>query len=177
MMGSRISADSRKALSSRMPTSPPGSRAGRKSGCARKAIASGKYGKLLGGHFKRIISDPTWLADFYNPRKVGGPVIDLHIHDADFVRWCFGEPDALVSAGSLDHVTTLYHYENGPRHVAAEGGWDHSPGFPFRMRYIVVFERATAEFDQSRDPPLMLSREGVRTPVAIEFGTGIAIEF
>ena len=28
---------------------------------ARKAIASGKYGKLLGGHFKRVISDPLWL--------------------------------------------------------------------------------------------------------------------
>src|SRR5215208_3769227 len=32
---------------------------------ARAAISSGKYGKLLGGHFKRVISDPLWLKDFW----------------------------------------------------------------------------------------------------------------
>ena len=44
---------------------------------AREAIASGKYGRLIGGSFKRIISDPLWLKDFYDPRKVGGPLVDL----------------------------------------------------------------------------------------------------
>ncbi len=48
------------------------------------AVRSGKYGRLLGGHFKRVISDPDWLPDFYDPHRVGGPMIDLHIHDAHF---------------------------------------------------------------------------------------------
>jgi predicted dehydrogenase len=49
---------------------------------ARKIINSGKYGKLLGGTFKRVISDPLWLRDFYEPHRVGGPLVDLHVHDA-----------------------------------------------------------------------------------------------
>jgi hypothetical protein len=44
---------------------------------AWKAITGGKYGKVLGGHFKRVISDPSWLKDFFNPKKVGGPLVDL----------------------------------------------------------------------------------------------------
>ena len=31
---------------------------------ARQAVESGKYGELLGGHFKRVISQPTWTRDF-----------------------------------------------------------------------------------------------------------------
>jgi len=38
---------------------------------ARRIIAEGKHGKLLGGWFKRVISDPTWLPDFYDPVRVG----------------------------------------------------------------------------------------------------------
>ncbi len=53
---------------------------------ACKLIAGGKYGRLLGGHFKRIISEPSWIPDFYDPARVGGPMVDLHIHDAHFIR-------------------------------------------------------------------------------------------
>src|SRR5690606_7744198 len=39
----------------------------------RRTIDEGKHGRFLGGHFKRIISDPQWLPDFFDPQKVGGP--------------------------------------------------------------------------------------------------------
>ena len=83
--------------------------------------------------------------------RTGGALVDLHIHDADFVRWVFGAPDELRSTGTTAHVTTLYRYLDGPAHVVAEGGWDHSPGAPFKMRYVVVFDEATADFDLGRD--------------------------
>ena len=31
---------------------------------------SGRYGKPLGGQFKRIISDPTWLPHFFDPVRI-----------------------------------------------------------------------------------------------------------
>ncbi len=62
---------------------------------AYQTIRSGKYGRLLGGDFKRVISDPTWLPDFFNPRTIGGPMIDLHIHDAHFIRLLCGMPKAV----------------------------------------------------------------------------------
>jgi predicted dehydrogenase len=39
---------------------------------AREIIADGRYGKLLGGHFKRVISDPLWLRDFTNRTRSAG---------------------------------------------------------------------------------------------------------
>ena len=70
---------------------------------AYRAIASGQYGKLLGGHFKRIISDPTWIKDFYDPAKVGGPLLDLHVHDAHWIRLLFGMPESVASQGRILH--------------------------------------------------------------------------
>jgi predicted dehydrogenase len=64
---------------------------------ARRLIDSGKYGRVLGGHFTRVISDPSWLKDFFDPEKVGGPLVDLHVHDAHFIRLLFGMPTAVTS--------------------------------------------------------------------------------
>src|SRR4029453_5583634 len=96
---------------------------------------------------------PAWSPAFYgDPARSGGALFDLHVHDADLVRWLFGAPGAVTSTGTLDHVTTLYRYADGPAHVVAEGGWDHAGGFPFSMGYTVVFERATAGLGPARPP-------------------------
>jgi predicted dehydrogenase len=66
-----------------------------------QTVVTGKYGRLLGGSFKRVISDPRWLADFYDPDTSGGPMIDLHIHDAHFIRLLCGMPRQVQSAGRM----------------------------------------------------------------------------
>jgi predicted dehydrogenase len=53
---------------------------------AKQVVEGGEYGKLLGGHFKRVISQPTWTRDFADIEKSGGPGIDLHIHDTHFIQ-------------------------------------------------------------------------------------------
>ncbi len=127
---------------------------------AREAKA-GSFGAVQSASFRRLASPPAWNPDFYrDPTKTGGALVDLHIHDTDFVRFAFGEPDSVQSTGTLDHVTTHYQYANGPTHVAAEGAWDHHPGFPFEMRYVVVFEEATADFQFGREQPLLVHKGG-----------------
>ena len=42
-----------------------------------QVVRSRRYGKLLGGHFKRVISDPKWLKNYYDPHQVGGPAVDF----------------------------------------------------------------------------------------------------
>ena len=42
---------------------------------ARKVIRSGEYGRLRGGAFRRVISDPTWIKDFWSPERIGGPML------------------------------------------------------------------------------------------------------
>ncbi len=126
------------------------------------------YGEARSAVFRRLGTRPAW-ADFYSSAETcGGALLDLHIHDADFIRWTFGTPDEVVSTGSLDHVTTLYRYKAGPAHVVAEGGWDHTDGFPFRMQFTVVFEYATIDYEFGRVPDLQLVQVGSIRPIPVE---------
>jgi predicted dehydrogenase len=133
-----------------------------------RAIRESTYGKVVSASFQRLGTRPDWN-DFYRDNaRSGGALFDLHIHDSDFIRWCFGEPAAVASTGSQDHITTLYSFPGGPTHIMAEGGTNCSPGFGFRMRYTVVFEQATADFDLFRAaplPPLMLHTGGRADPI------------
>jgi len=141
----------------------------------RERIVDGRYGKVSSATFERLGSAPTWATDFYaDVNRSGGSLFDLHIHDADFILWCFGRPREVVSVGSIMHMTTMYRYdpERGPAHVVAEGGQDHAPGFGFRMRYTVAFERATADFDLARTPHLLVHQDGKSVPVELPKGAG-----
>jgi predicted dehydrogenase len=139
----------------------------------KEAIAARRYGRVLSAVFRRLAAPPSWAREFYgNARKSGGALFDLHVHDADFVRHALGPPASVFTSGSLDHVTTVYRYARGPAHVVAEGGWDHSDGFPFFMGYTVVFERATAQFALGREPLLTLARGGQSEPIELPRDTG-----
>lgn len=139
----------------------------------REHIRRRTFGEVRSAVFSRLGTRPAWNPSFYQDAAAsGGALFDLHIHDADFVRWCFGPPQSVQAVGTLDHVTSAYRFENGPPHVIAEGGWDHSPGFEFRMRFIVVFEQATVDFDFTRTPRLWLARDGLREAVDLPAHSG-----
>lgn len=119
----------------------------------RKAALNGKYGKLLGGHFKRIIADPLWLKDFYDPNSVGGPVIDLHIHDAHFIRLLWGLPRVVQSIGRargdlVEFINTQFVYDRETL-VTAASGVIHQQGRSFTHGFEVYFEKATITYDSS----------------------------
>src|SRR5688500_7937660 len=122
----------------------------------KRRIDDGSFGRCTGLTLTRIGAAPSWSGAFYaDASRSGGALADLHVHDADFVLFCFGRPSSVYSVGDVNHVTTAYRFDGAgaPAHVVAEGGWL-SPGTAFRMRYVARFERATADFDLSRDPHL-----------------------
>lgn len=136
-------------------------------------VAERTFGAVRSAVFQRLASPPAWSRAFYgDAAQSGGALFDLHVHDADCVYWLFGAPAWVSSTGDSEHVTTLYHYPRGPKHVVAEGGWDHTPGFAFTMRYVVVFERATADFDLARKDVLRVSCDGTSARVALPSGDG-----
>lgn len=136
-------------------------------------IAAGTFGAVKSAVFRRLGAHPAWSRAFYGDyKRSGGALFDLHVHDADFVRWCFGAPASVAASGTLEHATTSYRFAHGPPHAVAEGGWIASPGFPFRMYATIVFDEATADFDLARKPKLLLTRGGSTAPVAIENTTG-----
>jgi predicted dehydrogenase len=118
---------------------------------ALKAIQSGQYGEFLGGYFKRIVSDPVWMKDFYDPRKCGGPMLDLHIHDAHFIRLICGMPKAVQTLGTMrgevvERFSTQFHFDR-PWMVTAMSGVINQQGRPFTHAYEIYLEKATLFFD------------------------------
>ena len=112
------------------------------------AVKSGRYGKLLGGHFNRVISDPTWLSNFYDMEVVGGPLLDLHIHDAHFIRLLFGMPKGVQSVGRMrgnvpEYFTSQFLFDDPKLVVTAVSGTIQQQGRPFTHGYEVHFEKAT----------------------------------
>ncbi|MBI1368561.1 MAG: gfo/Idh/MocA family oxidoreductase [Planctomycetes bacterium] len=145
----------------------------------KKAIDEKRYGVVTGAVFRRCASmPPGW---FSKGDLSGGAILDLHIHDTDFVFHLFGKPDAVFSrgysktSGKTDHIVTQYLYDKGPRLVSAEGSWCMADGFAFTMRYTVNFEKASVDFDISRENQLILSHAGKSENITLD-GDGYAAE-
>ncbi|MDR2641451.1 MAG: Gfo/Idh/MocA family oxidoreductase [Planctomycetaceae bacterium] len=127
------------------------------------SLRSGCFGRLLGGHFDRVISDPVWLKNFYDMNAVGGPLLDLHIHDAHFIRLLFGLPDVVRSVGRLrgdvpEYFNTQFIYENQDIVVTSTSGAIKQQGRPFMAHYEVHFEQATLVLDGAI--PTILTADG-----------------
>lgn len=133
----------------------------------REAVADGRYGRALAARFRRVSSPPGWSrSSYFNGAESGGALLDLHIHDVDFVQYCFGRPRRVFAqgltrfSGAIDHVVSQYEVATGAA-VSAEGSWIMTEGFGFNMEYTVVFERATVDFDLTRGAEaLRLVEEG-----------------
>lgn len=118
----------------------------------RESVEQNRYGKLLGGWFKRVISDPLWLTDFYNPQVAGGPLIDLHVHDTHYIRMLFGMPTRVISQGRergevVEYCNTLFEFNDRDLVVGAASGVINQQGRSFTHGFEVQFERATLQFE------------------------------
>lgn len=121
---------------------------------AREINQSGRFGKLLGGNFRRVISDPTWLADFYDLRKVGGPLLDLHVHDAHFIRYLFGMPSEVVSCGrcrgeTVSYCDSIFRFPHTDFSVSSTTGVIGQQGRGFMHGFEIHWEQATLAFQLS----------------------------
>jgi len=131
-----------------------------------EAKKTGRYGKLLGGNFVRVISDPVWLSDFYNMETCGGPMIDLHVHDAHFIRAMFGMPKAVQAVGRCrgdvpEYFNTQFLYDDPDLVVTATSGCIMQQGRPFTHGYEVHFEDATILCETFTETPVtVLHKDG-----------------
>jgi predicted dehydrogenase len=124
---------------------------------ALRTIRSGQYGKLVGGSFRRVISDPMWLANYWVADQVGGPMLDLHIHDAHFIRLAFGMPTSVVTRGTVKNGLaknwhSLFEYESADGTdkgyaVHATSGTIDQQGRGFNHGFEIHLEDATLLFE------------------------------
>ncbi len=149
----------------------------------KKVIDNKQYGRCLSLTCKRQTSHPS--GTFYsNDDECGGALLDLHVHDTDFINYCFGMPRAVFSqgykgpSGGIDHVATHYIYDqsqNAPL-VTAEGTWTMQEGYGFNMSYTANFEKATACYLLDDEETLTLFRSGHK-PEIIKLDEGMGYEF
>jgi predicted dehydrogenase len=117
-------------------------------------MEDGTYGSARGGSFKRVISDPLWLKDFYDPQRVGGPLIDLHVHDAHLIRLLFGMPTEVVSQGRMreavvEYCHTLFRFDDLQLVVHAVSGIIPQQGRSFTHGFEIHTEDATLLFESA----------------------------
>lgn len=137
---------------------------------------SGNYGKLRGLHLKRVISKPTWADWFLDPAKSGGAIVDLHIHDSDFVQFLFGLPKAVFTQGLIDrqhseaeYYVTHYLFDDPDLTVTALGGNLAMPKFVFEHGYDAYFEQATVEFNSRLGKtPVLYTADGKQREVKLK---------
>ena len=132
---------------------------------AADAIRGGRHGKLIGGHFKRVISKPDWSAEIGDASKTGGPAIDLHIHDTHFIGLVAGVPNhvfstGVVSGGAVDYLTTAYLYGPGGPAVTCSSGAVAMKGRPFVHGYEIYLEKATLVYESGPCPLTVLTADG-----------------
>lgn len=128
------------------------------------AKLDGRWGKLLGGNFERVISDPTWLKNYWDMGIVGGPLLDLHVHDAHFIRALFGQPQAVQGTGRCrgdipEYFQSQFIYDDPDLCVTATSGIIKQQGRPFMCAFEAHFEKATVLFDSYAGLPLTVLHE------------------
>ena len=153
---------------------------------AYQAAQANAYGRPLSGYLKRIISPPDWIPDFYDPTKVGGPLIDLHVHDAHFVCLLFGMPrrvmcSAIMKDGIVKFCHTLMEFDEPGRIVGTSSGVSDQTARPFCHGFELQFESATMQFELSaladgaeQMPLLVLGKDGTVTRPTLDAGDDIS---
>lgn len=128
----------------------------------KETVESNRMGKLLSAEFWRGGSIPEWSWDGWlkDHERSGGAILDLHVHDTDFVQYLLGRPRGVCSTGAIgpsggyDVVDTVYLYEDKISvHTGANMGLP--PAFGFEMKYAVAFEKGCLTFSSKHSPGLM----------------------
>jgi predicted dehydrogenase len=143
---------------------------------AAAAIREGTYGRLLGGHFRRVISKPDWSADIGDAAKTGGPAVDLHIHDTHFIGLIAGVPQRVFSSGvvapdgSVQYLTTNYLYGDGGPALSCSSGAVAMKSREFTHGFEIYLEKATLAYELGATPLTLLPPKGPAKPVKLKAG-------
>lgn len=132
---------------------------------AKEVIDSGGLGKIgivratRGGAFPHASNE--WYADY---QMSGGLVLDMIVHDFDFLRWCFGDVQRVYAKGMInkgykfiDYALVTLRFKSGViAHV--EGTWAHPGGF--RTRLEVAGSKGLLNFDSKDSLPINIEVKG-----------------
>ncbi|MEH7380162.1 Gfo/Idh/MocA family oxidoreductase [Bacillus sp. JJ1533] len=128
---------------------------------AKELVQNGAIGNVGIVRTRRGGSFPSGWSDWYSDQtKSGGVILDLIIHDFDFLRWTFGEVERVFTKGlsekGLEHldyaIVTLVFKSGVIAHV--EGTWDHQT---FSSQFEFAGKSGIIDYDSLKEEPVFLS--------------------
>jgi UDP-N-acetylglucosamine 3-dehydrogenase len=128
---------------------------------AKKAVDAGAVGQPAAIRTSRTAGHPRggWHNWFADPVQSGGVLLDMAIHDMDWIRWCFGPVERVFAkglygnkeyAGVLDYGLVTMKLRSGAlAHVT--GSWAHVG--QFRTTFEICGDEGMLEHDSARSVP------------------------
>lgn len=140
---------------------------------AREQIKSGAVGEpavvriTRGGSFPR--GTGNWYGDFATS---GGVLLDLMIHDFDWLRWCFGDVDRVTAGGLMaengpgekDYALAVLRFKSGVI-AHCEGTWAHTDGF--RVNLEVSGDKGVLEWTSQFPFPVKVRKDAAESGPAV----------
>lgn len=129
---------------------------------AREQIESGRLGvpRLIRTTRNQAFPQWSWENWYQDYSKSGGPIMDLVIHDVDWIIRNIGAVDRVYAksfngeVSGQEHCILLLRLKNGAiAHV--EGSWAYPSGSAFHVTYEIVGTKAQIEFDNLSTSPVV----------------------
>ncbi|MBV8101827.1 MAG: Gfo/Idh/MocA family oxidoreductase [Verrucomicrobia bacterium] len=127
---------------------------------AKQLVAAGRIGKPGVLRLRRVSYVPqnpeAW---YFNDALSGGMVVDLMIHDFDYVRWLAGQVQRVFAlktqadSGAAQYVQVVLRLKSGAI-ALIEGGWAYPPGV-FRTGFDLSGTDGLIEWSSDQPPPLV----------------------
>jgi UDP-N-acetylglucosamine 3-dehydrogenase len=143
-------------------------------------IEAGKVGRVgfvrtyRGGIYPR--GEGNWFGDF---EQSGGVTLDCIIHDFDWLRYVFGEPETVFSQNLkpltsqfIDYALVTFKMKSGII-VNTTGTWAHPSGF--RVKVEVCGDGGMLTFDSAEAPLTVMMRETEGRPGMIVPGSPVDV--
>ena len=133
----------------------------------KRLVEGGEVGEPRIARAYRLSAKPGWATWYLNQDKSGGVMVDLAIHDIDFLRWLFADEVSRVYAQALKprdvkaqtHAQVLLKFRKG--YIAfVEASWSMPDGFPFTTYFEVAGTDGIVLLDSRASTPLTVHRKG-----------------
>lgn len=118
---------------------------------AKKKYESGDLGNLKAVYAARLSEHPAWSEWYKRVENSGGGLLDLHLHDVDYVCYLLGKAEYVYAVGQKNaygcwnHVMSILSFPNGIS-AAIEGIIEMAKGYPFTMQLRLVGEKKVYDY-------------------------------
>ena len=117
----------------------------------KQFIDEGKLGDIHMIYEKRICQHPTWATWHRDPKKSGGGLYDLNIHDIDYLYSIFGKPESVYASGwksptgCWNHVVTSLIWKSGVR-ATVDTCLEMTGNWPFSIEFRATGDKGTLNY-------------------------------